>query len=377
MDITSLPMEIICNIISILPFNTIIMLLETPTNITPIIHANIDGIIYEYMNGIKDIGDSYILYQFLNSLYKQYFLINKHFNLYTNYVMRFSILKQIQNYINSCSSFEQFISINNIAKNRFETIKLPQIFINKFVRLIAEDNVPICIAGNAVLHMDAFRINLMHTFLIYFKHINTQEKYQQAYDAVFTPTRWIFEDNPTPDELAVKINIFKTFAALKKDTLENTIELVNTINVDMIDDVIALINRQLSPLDALNLCYFGDEVENEPHLEKAIQLTLAGCYVGAARDYASNLNDSQFELFKKLIQLYHNNDDDYNTHELLYLHINGKTQEHIDCFEYLLTHNIATIDNINSVSLLNISQCNRMLELITDGIEFDEIITSV
>ena len=367
MDFTRLPMEIICNVISFLPFNNIIMLLETPTDITPIIYINFDSIIYEYMNGIKDIDDFYILYQCLNSLYKRYCTIYK-----PDYVVRLSILKNIQNYINRYTSFEQFKHINNIVKNRFEIANLSQNFIDKFVKLIIVDNVPINIAGSTVLHKDDFRINLMHTFLSYFKHINTQEKYQQAYDAVFIPTRWIFENNPTMDELIVKINIFKTFASLKKDTLENTIELVNTINVDIIDDVIALINRQLSPLDALNLCYFGDELENEPHLEKAIQLTLTGCYVVAARDYASHLNDSQFELFKKLIQLYHE-----GAYDLLYLHVNGKTQEHIDCFEYLLAHNIATIKNINSVSLLTISQCNRMLELITDGIEFDEIMTSV
>lgn len=361
MDFISLPVEITIEIISKLPFDNIIILGDIQTYLQPIIYDNLDIIIKKFMNNIKHSGDFYILYNCLNSLYKQY-----SGNLY---IEKINYLKHIQLYVNHLQTFYPNANFN--FKKVLDEMELSQEILDLYFDLSVNENVPFNILFSSVSHKDILLLQMMKKLLSLFRHQdNYIKKFEEAYNAVFHPTLSIFENVTTDEELNNRLTIFKTLALLKNDTIENIVDVAKTLDIEYLPGVIELVNRNFSIPDAQYLFYYN--MEDPSNFEKAMSLVQAGCEVVDAGYYARIFNDSRFELFKKLVIF------DKNNCDLYFSHINSKPQEYIECYEFLINSNQLSLKNMTHVSLFTYDQCKQMLQLINDGItSFDDILAKI
>jgi hypothetical protein len=120
--------------------------------------------------------------------------------------------------------------------------------------------------------------------------------------------------------------------------------------------------------DAVFISNAKDDIE-PTHLENIICLTIAGCDVVDAIEYVTTLNESQYELFKKIVALVKNDHYLYSYYECII----DKSQIYIDCYEYLLNSMDFSLENMQRISLFTQKQCIQMLRFVRNNILITQI----
>ena len=223
--LSRLPMEIICEIITTLPFSKIIDIINLNNDFSNLIIENLDDVINKYIDKIKDQEGYYFLY---NSLYLFYETCNI-------FVPNKIIFLRRINYIIICN--RNIPNFDTRIQAYFRTNPTSPEFIKKFYELNIIHAFPIEIALRTISHMNMTKINRMLFFLSYYRHVKDYQKYQDAYDAVFDNEKGIYYDieNEEEDENAdtendvysfsKRINTFKLVASSRR------VRLIDAINV--------------------------------------------------------------------------------------------------------------------------------------------------
>ena len=378
--LSRLPMEIICEIITTLPFSKIIDIINLNNDFSQLIIENLDYFINNYIDKIKDKEGYYFLY---NSLYLFYETCNI---FVPNKIIFLRRINDIIIYNRNIPNYDTRIQAYFIRNPTS-----PE-FIKKFYELNIIYAFPIEIALRTISHMNMTKINRMLFFLSYYRHVKDYQKYQDAYDAVFDNEKGIYYDIENEDEdenadtendiysFSKRINTFKLVASSRRVRLIDAINVSKNIMIEELPVFFELINRNISPNDICNL-FLGDNlIENKVLLEQVISLILQyKCTALVAMDVIEELNQEQRDLFKKIM----NTIDVLEFDRDIYNLIEDKNSAQLKCINYLVERERITLEEhpyqftptFNFISnMLSEDQCNKMLELIESGINFYNIL---
>ena len=342
------PEEITCEIIKYFPYSKLMEILDSDTYLKKMVFDNFNYIVCDYIKKRADHMNSYLLYNAFHYFY----------NPADQFEKKFTMMKLI--HFSLHNNFQINPEYNTIIKFFFDFHQITPHFITIFYKIHILFQFPYDIALDAVSHMNNDKIIQM---LVYSEYYNDENKYNNAYTAVF--------EHNNDDNYSIKhqITVFKKIVKRAKLSLIETAYCAGELELDDIYDFFNFIEMGINPYDACALILVEPDYSMET-MNNAIKLIIQyNISVEFAIESSANFNDEQMKIFKAFVKT--NKDIDTE----VYNFIMDKSAIRLKCLDYLVKHRLVSKKNGEFFAeKLSEEQCQKTLDLIEHGVKFYKII---